>query len=555
MQSLMKLGSAVILLSLPMTAAAEDAALILGTERYEALGRVARAADVIRAADGLGVLGFAVTAVPNGRADTTSEALVEFIEAVPEAERLIVALSGRFATDGARTWFLTAEAESPGILSMGQEAVSLDSLMTVLADAPGQSLLILGIEVESGRSFDPWLQEGVGPLAIPQGVTVIQGRPRDIADFMQGDLLRPAGDLMALIAQNRRIEADGFTPRRLVFMPSEAVPVPLDPEPDTSEADRAVERALWDGAVALDTVEAYRNYLRRYPLGEFAQEAETAIEAIRAEPFRDARIDEEALALSRDQRREIQRHLTLLGYNTAGIDGIFGPATRGAITNWQQENGQRQTGYLTAEQINRLDAQAARRAAELEAEAERQRQTALRADRAYWEETGARGTEAGLRAYLDRYPDGTYSDQAATELADLEQRARQSAQSEERAAWDRAREEDTVSAYRTYLRVYPEGTFRGNAEARIVALTSEDGGAALRTEARQQEDALNLNAATRRLIETRLEELGLQPGPVDGEFDNMTRRALRNYQRDHGLPVTGFLDEGTIIRLLADIGR
>src|SRR3712207_8103896 len=56
--------------------------------------------------------------------------------------------------------------------------------------------------------------------------------------------------------------------------------------------------------------------------------------------------------------------------------------------------------YLNREQIERLSGQAARRAQQLEAEAERQQQAAQRADRAYWEETGARGDEAGLRAYL-----------------------------------------------------------------------------------------------------------------------------------------------------------
>jgi peptidoglycan hydrolase-like protein with peptidoglycan-binding domain len=39
---------------------------------------------------------------------------------------------------------------------------------------------------------------------------------------------------------------------------------------------------------------------------------------------------------------------------------------------------------------------------------------------------------------------------------------------------------------------------------------------------------------------------------VDGEFNAQTRRAMRNYQRDRGLEVTGFLNESTLVRLLAD---
>ena len=71
-------------------------------------------------------------------------------------------------------------------------------------------------------------------------------------------------------------------------------------------------------------------------------------------------------------------------------------------------------------------------------------------------------------------------------------------------------------------------------------------------QARAAEEALGLNALTARVIEQRLDALGLEPGPVDGQFNRATRRALRNYQRDRGLPVSGFLDEPTLVRLLAD---
>ncbi len=36
--------------------------------------------------------------------------------------------------------------------------------------------------------------------------------------------------------------------------------------------------------------------------------------------------------------------------------------------------------------------------------------------------------------------------------------------------------------------------------------------------------------------------MGYYPGPLDGAFGPMTRRAIRNYQFDYGLPVTGRLD-------------
>jgi peptidoglycan hydrolase-like protein with peptidoglycan-binding domain len=46
--------------------------------------------------------------------------------------------------------------------------------------------------------------------------------------------------------------------------------------------------------------------------------------------------------------------LTLLGYDTRWIDGSIGPNTRRALAMWQQNQGQRASGYLTADQVRLL---------------------------------------------------------------------------------------------------------------------------------------------------------------------------------------------------------
>ena len=45
--------------------------------------------------------------------------------------------------------------------------------------------------------------------------------------------------------------------------------------------------------------------------------------------------------------------------------------------------------------------------------------------------------------------------------------------------------------------------------------------------------------------QTRLARLGYYRGPIDGDFGPMTNRAIRNYQADYGLPITGRLDSRT----------
>lgn len=55
---------------------------------------------------------------------------------------------------------------------------------------------------------------------------------------------------------------------------------------------------------------------------------------------------EEALALRRAQRIDVQRRLALAGFDPRGFDGVFGPNTRSAIADFQAAWGYPSTGYL-----------------------------------------------------------------------------------------------------------------------------------------------------------------------------------------------------------------
>ena len=61
--------------------------------------------------------------------------------------------------------------------------------------------------------------------------------------------------------------------------------------------------------------------------------------------------DEDELELTRTDRREIQRRLVLLDYNTRGIDGVFGNGSRTAIRQWQRDNDQPSSGYIDLNQL------------------------------------------------------------------------------------------------------------------------------------------------------------------------------------------------------------
>ncbi|ETX28485.1 peptidoglycan-binding domain-containing protein [Roseivivax isoporae] len=534
-------------------------ALIVGNGEYSVLDRLRGANRVLAAAGPLEDAGYDVVQRVEADAEGMREALAAFLDGIDaDTDRVAVILSGRFVHHDADAYLLPVGADEdagPGATVTG--ALPLSAVMGALAAHPGRAILLLG-EGDAEDAAGPLLRAGAGPLAPAQGVSVVRGAPAEIAALAQ-EVIGAEGPALVAAAFGRGLTVSGYAPRDMTFpVGTEATPPAMPQEPDADVRDEATgatstERATWEFAQAADTEAGYERYLSSYPDGVYATEARARLGALRDDdPEAQAEATEAALGLGRDARRDIQRDLTLLGFDTRGVDGIFGPGTRGAVADWQREEGFEATGFLDAAQVGRLDGQAARRQADLEEEARERRAAQEARDRAYWEETGAAGDEAGLRAYLERHPDGVFAEEAQEDLDAILAERRAAAAERDRADWERARAEDTVAAYRAYLEARPEGAFASEARAAIAAreVPSEERQALAQAEA--QEASLNLNGTARRLAEDRLRALGLKPGEVDGTFDDSTRRAIRRYQDARSLRVTGYLDQATVVRLLAD---
>ncbi|SFS19043.1 peptidoglycan-binding domain-containing protein [Yoonia litorea] len=467
-------------------ALADDAAVLIGVDRYDDFRRVSGATDLIDTADALRDVGFNVSTLADGSIRDTRRVLEQLADEATDAERLVVGLSGRFATDEDRTWFLTEDSDTPTPFGL-DDAISVDTVLDILSRAPGQALLVLGYDQDNFASFGPYLREGVGRLDIPQGVTVVYGAPNRVDDLLDRAVAAEGGDVIAYVQNDRRLNILGYQPGALVLAPEGSEPVAARPTVDPSIA-------AWNRARAANTADSYRDFIFSFPRSPFASEARERLDDLENDPRRVAEATEDGLNLTRNERREIQDMLTTLGYDTRGVDGIFGPGTRSAIESWQRANAYTPTSFLNQAQIDQMTAQFIRREAEIAEEQEREREQREQQDRAYWDETGANGGAANLRAYLERYPDGIFADQARQAL----------------------------------------GAVTDNAQAQA------------------REDALNINPTLRRLIESRLAGLGFNPGQIDGRFDRNTRRAIADYQSSRNLTASGYIDQPTLARLLAD---
>jgi peptidoglycan hydrolase-like protein with peptidoglycan-binding domain len=519
-----------------------DTALLIANERYTNLSTARGAGAILGVERELAAAGFRTDLASDSSAAAMRAALASLSERIRAGrdERVILVFAG-YAVHGPQgAWLMGTDTRSADLATLDATGVRLDTILAIAGELQGGALVAiadLGFPTRPGAGLTAGLP---AVLTVPQGVTVARGPVPQLAAFLR-DAARPGTNLSRAAQSHRNLRLDGFVPPYLTFLPA-----PAQASRPTQPSVDADQRA-WSEAQETNTLAAYRTYLDEFPNGRFAAQARAAVARLDNSPEQ----IESRLNLSRDERRAIQRHLALLGFDPRGVDGIFGAGTRGAIGSWQAREGFVRTTFLDRDQIHRLAQQAARRAAELEAEARARQAEQERQDRAYWRDSGAGRDEAGLRAYLDRFPDGIFSGIARERIEAIEAERRAQAQARDRAAWDAAVAQDSVQAYRQYLAEFPRGAFVQQATVRIEELSRPPRPDADLEAARAQEAALQLPRITRVLIEQRLAFLGFDPGMIDGEFDRDARRAIRQYQRANGLPATGYLTQQAVARLLA----
>jgi hypothetical protein len=150
-----------------------------------------------------------------------------------------------------------------------------------------------------------------------------------------------------------------------------------------------VELEFWRSIKDSNKTEELNAYLSSYPNGQFRSLALSRIAAIESgakdatatrnltkgiDPatFKDEanQTTEDQIGLDKNKRRDVQRRLTGLGFDTK-LTGLFDPPTRAVITRWQAARGYPQSGYLNKLQHKALLTEAVAAAPTASAEEDR----------------------------------------------------------------------------------------------------------------------------------------------------------------------------------------
>lgn len=506
----------VVALLVGLPAAAEDRAVAVVERDYDKFG-LAAAPDAEALFAALRASGMRVASGSDLGARDVRVALDDLSRLDPQPGARIVVLTGRFVNSASDTWLLASDAAVPTLATADLHGVALSAVIDLMRDGGDRSVLLLG-DASGGVGPGARLEEGIGRIGATGAVHVIAGTPQAVAAAAAA--LSRRGTTVATVLRNdptlRLLQGGGGEVAPLAAQPVAAAPPAtpaapvVAPPPAAAPGEKRVlegEAEAWVLAAARHSAASYEEFLRAFPDGRYADVARMRLAQLGgvapqpgaapsptpappdAKPPQpgpqSAGLAEIALNLSRGERGEVQRQLTRLGYDTGGIDGIFGSGTRAALSRWQRANGLPATGYLDAAAIERLRAQAAPR---------------------------PRPGAAAMR------PD---------------------------AAWRQAVKADSIAGYNSFVARYPGAPAAAEARRRIGRLTANRA-------AVEGERKLGLTPATRKLIEERLRRAGLKPGEADGRFDAAARRAIRAYQESRGLAATGFINDATVVRLLAE---
>ena len=141
-----------------------------------------------------------------------------------------------------------------------------------------------------------------------------------------------------------------------------AAPAAAGIVPAASGSSDGVELEYWRSVKESNKPEELNAYLSAYPNGQFKALALARLAAIKSGPSTTTRtlnagvdpatftdeatqLTEDQIGLDKNQRRDVQRRLSGLGFDTKQT-GVFSDETRSVLKRWQAARGYPSSGYL-----------------------------------------------------------------------------------------------------------------------------------------------------------------------------------------------------------------
>ena len=382
------------MLSLPAPAS-QRVALIIGNAGYAHAPALANplndAADIGAA---LGRLGFSVTRLENAGYAALRRGLQEFQRAASASEVAVVFYAGHGIEVDRRNFLVPVDARLASDQDVEFEAVPLALVSRAVERASGLRLVILDACREN--PFAVQMQRAGATRSIgrglarvePSGETLVAyaakegtvasdgtGRNSPYSEALLAHLEEPGLEVGLLFRKVRDavLASTGGRQEPFVYGSLSSRGVYLIPPPAANAGDRIstaegtsagrgteAEVQFWKSIESIQDLSARTAallaYKAQYPHGVYIALADIRLKSVQAAgPASSSNTPtDDALDLTRDDRRRIQRALAAGGFDPGPADGLFGGRTRSAIREWQTAHGLPVTGHLDADAVKGL---------------------------------------------------------------------------------------------------------------------------------------------------------------------------------------------------------
>jgi Caspase domain len=490
-------------------------ALVIGNSAYQNVpflpNPVNDAADI---AMSFQRLGFTVRRVSNGTYDDMRRALLDFSQKARDAEMAVVYFAGHGIEVGGENWLVPIDAELKTDRDTEQEAISLRSVMLMVSSASKLGLVVLDAcrnnpflakmrrtilsrSVTRGLSPVEPISNVLVAYAARDGTTAADGSGRN-SPFTSALLMymETPGLEINFLFRNVRDEVIAATRNEqqpFVYGSLSKEEIYLKP-PVLRPAPPGPDDVAW--ALLKETTDeaALKRFVERYPTSPLRQQAEARIAALAAAQAAKPvppRPDEVTWLLLKETTDEMALKRFVAQYPTSP-----------------------------------LRPQAEARVAALAA-AQAAKPVPPRPDEVTWLLLKDTTDQVALKRFMTQYPDSPLRPQAESRIAALAaaEAAKPKSPSPEDLAWNLLKNSKDADELRRFVEQFPNGTNRREAEQRIASLSTE------------QKASAPDERELARSLQFELKRVGCFDGAVDGEFNNTTKLALRNFAKLAGLTV------------------